>query len=170
MELYYKIGDKDFVKAKCFTYNFIKYLLFYFSDNHSGYFLSKEDGYTTAYNDSTSLTAPAGNIERGIVVGKSNISSNYLDYRLIEQIAHGNGVNKLEYGGCAVNNLADSGTYYFTRVERSFANTSGGAIEIKEIGIYNKDSICLVRDVLPEAESIPDSKTMNVIYEIRVAY
>jgi len=170
MELYYKINGGSFTKAKCFTHNYASFLNYCLGHTYTNLWCTDHTCVNGNWNKVHSLVASAGTTSIGIVVGKSNVASNYLDFKLVDLIEHGTGLNQLEYGGCIVNDLADSGTYYFIRIERSFANTSGSPIDVNEIGIYSEQHVCFVRDVLPSPETIQDSKTMNVIYEIRVGY
>lgn len=78
-----------------------------------------------------------GDDSKGIVVGTGATSPTISDYKLQTQIVHGSGSGEMLYGGVTFGApTSDSTTSHFT-ITRDFANSSGAAIVVKEIGLYN---------------------------------
>lgn len=113
----------------------------------------------------------------GLVVGTGDMAEDNENYRLESKIAHGTGAGELEHGGTSYNSPAvnGAGTYYQWHIYRTFANNSGGSIEVKEIGAQvrytnspaNKYAL-IWRDLLSPTITIPDGQTLTVNYYLRI--
>jgi hypothetical protein len=117
---------------------------------------------------------PAGDTSAGIVVGTSDTSVSLGQYNLQSPIAHGTGAGQLSYGATTVESLVKDTAWYF-RVIRTFTNSSGGSITVREIGLFvrlgmgpspNYFSCMLARDVLTSPITIPNGSTLTVRYII----
>jgi len=82
------------------------------------------------------VLAGAGVTNFGIVVGTGSTAPTINDNALQTLIVHGSGSGQLSYGAITFGSPAsDSSTSQFT-ITRNFTNSSGGAINVNEIGLY----------------------------------
>jgi hypothetical protein len=118
--------------------------------------------------------APAGDTTAGIVVGSSDTPVSLSQYSLGALIPHGTGSGQLTYGATNVETLSKNTTWLF-RIVRTFSNSSGASVTVREIGLYvrlgmssspNYYSCMLARDVPTSAISIPNGSTLTVRYII----
>lgn len=115
--------------------------------------------------------APAGNVNYGIVVGTGAVAPTIADYVLGTLIAHGAGAGQLNYGQVAFGAPASDATTSQLTITRNFANASGGAITVNEVGLYCRcaDSgytaryIMIIRDVTGGI-AVPNGQTLTVNY------
>lgn len=107
----------------------------------------------------------------GLVVGTGTNAVTINDTKLQTQIAHGTSSGQLDYGASVVNAPSSDSTSTTFILTRVFANSSGGSITVREIGIYAQmqDSggtnynMCAVRDAVTIALSNGDQLTLNYI-------
>ncbi len=126
---------------------------------------------STAVFDST---APAGDATHGTVVGTGNTAPTINDYALETLIAHGVGAGQLQYSDVSFGApAADATTSQFT-ITRNFANGSGGAITVNEIGLYvrgmstsNYYYFMTIRDVIGGGINVPNGQTLTVNYRLQ---
>jgi len=112
------------------------------------------------------------NSEMGIVVGTSDQAVVITDYALISKVDHGNETGQLEYFGSFVSDLVVAGSDASVYFERIFRNSSGGSIDINEIGVYgytDNGTICTIRDVLVSPVAVADDEYLKVKYTIKVS-
>jgi hypothetical protein len=117
--------------------------------------------------------APAGTADSGIVVGTSDTPVSLGQYNLQSPIAHGTGAGQLSYGATTVESLVKDTAWYF-RVIRTFTNSSGSSITIREIGLFVRFglfsptyfSCMLARDVPSTPITVPNGSTLTVRYII----
>jgi len=110
----------------------------------------------------------------GPVVGTGTTAPTINDYALVTPIAHGTGAGQLQYDAVTFGAPAsDSTTSQFT-ITRNFANASGGAITVNEIGLYVRaiaDStyynFMTIRDVISGGISVPNGQTLTVNYRLQ---
>ena len=117
--------------------------------------------------------AGAGAVTHGIVVGTGAVAPTINDYALGAIIAHGVGAGQLQYSAMTFGAPAsDSTTSQFT-LTRNFANGSGGAITVNEIGLYvisydgGAKYFMAIRDVIAGGISVPNGQTLTVNYRIQ---
>lgn len=117
---------------------------------------------------------------RGIVVGSDNTAVTFDDYALNTPIATGAGAGELNYGlsETPVRNWAS--LVMTTSHGRIFANASGGAVTVREVGlvgavrarqagaVYTK-YIMMLRNV-PTAVALADGEDLRVVYQLKVTY
>jgi hypothetical protein len=132
-------------------------------------------GLDSGSNIIFATNAPAGNVLFGTVVGTGNTPPGITDYALQTLIAHGVGAGQLQYGGVTYGApSSDATTSQFT-ITRNFANASGDAITINEIGLYvkakantNRTSstryLMTIRDVIGGGIAVPNGETLTVNY------
>ncbi len=118
------------------------------------------------------VLAAAGTVTFGITVGTSNVAPTIADYVLGTPIAHGVGAGQLQYSIVSFGApAADAATSQVT-ITRNFANGSGGAITVEEVGLYCRalDIVgpaaryfMIIRDVTGGIV-IPDGQTLTVNY------
>jgi hypothetical protein len=119
------------------------------------------------------LNAPASDANYGIRVGSGSTSPTADDYNLANPIAHGTGSGQLVYGATTIETVVVEGssrTYF--RIIRTFSNSSGATVTVREIGLSVKWSrptvgyyyALLARDVLSSAVDVPDGATLTVRY------
>ncbi len=117
---------------------------------------------------------------RSIVVGSGNTAPTITDFQLQTQIAHGVGAGQLQYSATTfAAPAADATTAQFT-ITRNFANGSGGAVVVNEIGLYVLGKVSgagagptdrffmIIRDVIGGGISIPNGQTLTVNYRPQV--
>jgi hypothetical protein len=119
------------------------------------------------------LNAPANDTNYGIRVGSGSTTPTADDYNLANPIANGTGSGQLLYGATSIETVvveASSRTYF--RIIRTFSNSSGATVTVREIGLSVKWSrtgvgylyALLARDVLSSAVDVPDGATLTVRY------
>jgi hypothetical protein len=115
-----------------------------------------------------------GDVGAGIVVGSGDTPVNLGQYALANLITHGTGSGQLSYGATTVEALTKDTAWYF-RVIRTFTNSSGGSVTVKEIGLYVRlwlrespyyYSCMFARDVLSAPVTVPNGSTLTVRYII----
>jgi len=116
-------------------------------------------------------TAVAGDVTHGIVAGTGNTAPTINDYHMETLIAHGVGAGQLQYGGVTFGAPASDATTSQFTITRDFANGSGGAIVVQEIGLYVLGFIyattyyfMTIRDVIGGGINIPNGQTLTVNY------
>jgi hypothetical protein len=118
--------------------------------------------------------APAGEASAGIVVGSSDTPVSLSQYSLGALIPHGTGSGQLTYGATNVETLSKDTTWFF-RIVRTFTNSSGASVTVREIGLYVRSgmssspywySCMLARDVPTSPISVPNGSTLTVRYII----
>ena len=117
------------------------------------------------------LDGPVNNSAIGIVVGSGTGAEDFEGYALTTQIVHGTtGTQLLHAAHAAPVQNYNAGTLKWTiTLKRSFTNTSGASIDIKETGIYgviSSFSIMLWRDLLAAPQAVPNNAVMTVAYDI----
>jgi hypothetical protein len=116
----------------------------------------------------------AGITTYGIVVGTGAVAPTINDYALGTLIAHGTGAGQLQYSATTYGAPAADTTTSQCTITRNFANASGGAITVNEIGLYcqcrsradNTNSttyFMLIRDATGGI-SVPNGQTLTVNY------
>lgn len=119
--------------------------------------------------------ANAADITFGPVVGTDNTPATINDHRLGVIILHDAApptANRLQYGLVAFGAPASDATTSQFTITRNFANASGGAITVQEIGLYVKGLdpnttyyFMTIRDVV--AIAIPNGQTLTVNYRLQ---
>jgi hypothetical protein len=121
-----------------------------------------------------SVGAIAADINYGLVVGTDATAPTINDYKLGTIILHDAAPptpNRLQYGAVSFGApSADATTSQFT-VTRNFANASGGAITVNEIGMYVIGArytvnyyFMTIRDVIGGGIAVPNGQTLTVNY------
>jgi len=112
-----------------------------------------------------------GIITHGIVVGTGAVAPTINDYKLGTIIAHGVAAGQLQYSAVTFGAPASDATTSQFTITRNFANASGGAITVNEIGLYVKAYLYLVtyyfmtiRDVIAGGIAVPNGQTLTVNY------
>jgi len=121
--------------------------------------------------------AGAGVITFGPVVGTDDgtlVPLNIDNYRLGNIILHDAApptANRLQYSAVTFGAPASDATTSQFTITRNFANASGGAITVNEIGLYVKGYIynvtyyfMTIRDVIPGGINVPNGQTLTVNY------
>jgi hypothetical protein len=134
-------------------------------------------GLTAATPNTPTLggCAPVGDTTAGIVVGSSDTPVSIGQYSLQSLINHGTGSGQLSYGATTVEPLVKDTIWYF-RVVRTFSNSSGATITVREIGLYVRlgtitaspyyTSVMFARDVPTSPITVPAGSTLTVRYII----
>jgi hypothetical protein len=116
------------------------------------------------------LLAPQNNDVYGILVGTDNTTPTNDDYKLNAKVDHGIGSGELNYGACSrIDPYPDSGTIK-ALITRSFVNSSGGTITVREVGqvLYSEDyggssvlyAFLISHDVFADI-AVDDGETLN---------
>jgi predicted outer membrane repeat protein len=109
----------------------------------------------------------------GILVGTGNTAPTITDYMMETLIAHGVGAGQLQYGAVTFGAPASDATTSQITVTRNFANGSGGAITVNEIGLACRavygtgtsiENFLIVRDVIGGGINVPNGQTLTVNY------
>jgi hypothetical protein len=119
------------------------------------------------------MAAVANDTNYGILVGTGNTAPTINDYMIETLIAHGVGAGQLQYGLVAFGAPASDATTSQITVTRDFANGSGGAITVNEIGLVCRapygpatsiEYFLIVRDVIGGGINVPNGQTLTVNY------
>ena len=117
------------------------------------------------------VLAAAATSTFGVVVGTGAVAPTISDYQLGAQIAHGVGVGQLQYSAVTFGAPASDATTSQVTITRNFANASGGAITVNEIGLYCRayyssaiGYFMIIRDVIAGGISVPNGQTLTVNY------
>ena len=190
-------------KAKCYTYNFLSMLAARMTYNYQGAYVRGAEYATTLYegfigdNSNTSMIqkglcinqSQVGTIyhdpeDVGILVGTGNRPTKLQDYALESRVDDGVSAGQLSYGSHTfTNTITEHASYYGWVVTRTFTNTSGGDIDVSEIGLfsvvyypmtrnlgsYDDNSLLIARDVPVSSFTIANNSSEVIFYEIRVA-
>ena len=119
------------------------------------------------------VLAAATNVLFGILVGTGNTAPTINDYTIETLIAEGVGAGQLQYSALTFGAPASDATTSQLTITRNFANGSGGAITVNEIGLVcrasygvttNIEYFLLVRDVIGGGIAVPNGQTLTVNY------
>ncbi|MBA7532980.1 hypothetical protein ES705_25215 [subsurface metagenome] len=125
--------------------------------------------------------APAGDDEKGILVGGGATAESFEDYNLDSQIAEGAGAGQLSHAASEAHNVTYTAGPKVLQNElvRYFNNNSGGGIDVNEVALvtegicdaFHIDVFVLVsRDVLGSTVNVPDTGQLKVTYTIQLTY
>ena len=122
-------------------------------------------------NAALNLDGPVNTPTTGIVVGSGTGAEDFEGYALTTQILHGTtGTQLLHAAHEAPIRSYNAGALKWTiTLKRSFTNSSGASIDVKETGIYGliqSFSIMLWRDLLAATQAVPNNAVMTVAYDI----
>ena len=117
------------------------------------------------------LDGPVNTPTSGIVVGSGTGSEDFEGNALTTQIVHGTTGTQLLHAAHAVPVQSyNAGALRWTiTLKRSFTNSSGASIDVKETGMYGviaTFSIMLWRDLLAATQAVPNNAVMTVAYDI----
>ena len=129
--------------------------------------------YSNAYNASASAAY-------GIIIGTGETAESFDSYALAALIAHGTGTGQMSYGaGTAPSVSYSSELKEWTSVmTRTFTNSSGAAITVKEIGLAYSLTVSggsvhnalISRDVLASPITINNGQTLTITYTSEITY
>ena len=123
---------------------------------------------TVSNNTEIDVNTAAGTATEGLVVGTGTNAVALADTALQTRILHGTTAGTLDYGASVVNLPSSDSTSTTLILTRVFANSSGGTITVREIGIYATMAIasfqmCIVRDLATITLVNGDQLTLNYI-------
>lgn len=114
---------------------------------------------------------------RSIQVGIGNTAPTITDYALANKITHGVGAGQMQYGATTFGAPSAGATTSQFTVTRNFANGSGGAITVNEIGLVcttydttytnmtaTPKFLLLIRDVIGGGIAVPNGETLTINY------
>ena len=176
-----KVTEKRVMKSQSFVKQFLELLWIYaigLGEWNSPPYQTKDysgqlyDMYQCGLN--LACNGGIGVTYQGPAVGTGTTAPTITDYALQAQIAHGTGAGQLSYGAVAFGAPAsDTSITQFT-ITRDFANSSGGAITVNEIGLFVRGGnspayyFLAIRDVISGGISVPNGQTMTVNYREQV--
>lgn len=102
-----------------------------------------------------------GNVGVGIVVGTGTTPVTNTDYVMEALIAHGVGAGQLSYGAGSKVTTAEVGVNVDLQKIRTFSNTSGGTINVTEIGIHSEGISVASHDFLTLHEIVTLTAVAN---------
>lgn len=110
----------------------------------------------------------------GIVVGDDDGTGEplaYNNYRLGSLHADGTGASEFEYqhNPPRAATVVSGGKVQFS-FSRTFTNSSGAPIDVKEIGVYAGVGFrcCIIRDILPATVTVNNGQVLTVTYTLKV--
>lgn len=116
-------------------------------------------------------TANAADATFGIVVGLDNTAVDIEDYALASKCAHGTGANEFSYGGPVGFTLGSDATSNTVIATRTFANSSGNDIIVKEIGLIVSNAtgkFLILRDIIADPGlTVLTTEELTVNYKIK---
>lgn len=173
-----KVTEQRVLKSKSFVKQFLELLWVQAYPIGRVTYWSIRDTSDTLRNipeeiSNYAANAASGISSYGILVGTGTTAPTISDYKLETQIAHGVGVGQLQYGAVTFAAPAwDTTATQFT-ITRNFANASGGAITVNEIGLsvvgYVSYYFLTIRDVIGGGISVPNGQTLTVNYRLQAA-
>ena len=118
-----------------------------------------------------SLIANAGIVTWGIVVGTGTDAVTILDYKLQTQIAHGTGAGQLSYAAMLFPDadVTVAGGVCYYDFNRTFTNSSDGAITIQEIGLYVLNNYNFMFDRTLFEKTITNGAGAILTYRIQIS-
>ena len=174
-----KITEQRVLKSKSFVRQFLELLWVQANLLHvdSAYSIRDTGNTLRAIRFSGYLFragAGSGVVTYGISVGTGTTAPTINDYVIQTAIAHGTGAGQLQFSAVTFGAPAsDSTTSQFT-ITRNFANGSGGAITVNEIGLYvyalgdgTAYYFMTIRDVISGGISVPNGQTLTVNYRLQ---
>jgi len=174
------ITEKQVLQSKSFVRQFMEILwaqLQWLSakGGSSVHSIDDRDASIFGWHPNWDANAAIGVTTRGILVGTGSTAPTVDDYKMETQIGHGTGAGQLQYSAVAFGAPASDATTSQFTVTRDFANGSGGAVTVREIGLavrvytystYGWD-ILIIRDVIAGGISVPNGQTLTVNYRIQ---
>ena len=174
-----KVTGKQVLKSKSFVRQFLELLWIQaFQIPEIAPYSLKDTGNVARDICNSGLTfasdGGSGVVTHGIIVGTGTTAPTINDYVIQTAIAHGTEAGQLQYSTVTFGAPAsDSTTSQFT-ITRNFANSSGGAITVNEIGLYVKGYkydvtyyFMAIRDVISGGISVPNGQTLTVNYRLQ---
>jgi len=170
-----KVTERQEMKSESFVRQFLEQLWMLANPiNETLSFFITDNGGVVRQIGSTyqilSATGPINNITYGVVVGTDipHAAVTIDDYQLVSQIVNATmNHSAVTFGAPA----SDATTSQFT-ITRNFANVSGGAVLVAEIGLYVRGFrrntyyyFMAIRDIV--AINVPDGQTLTVNYRIQ---
>ena len=121
--------------------------------------------------------AGVGVDDYGILIGSGTTAPTLNDYAMETLIVHGVGAGQLQYSDMAIAQPAINLTVSQVTVTRDFANASGGAVTVNEVGLaitgydatHTTRYILVIRDVIAGGISVPNGDTLTVNYRIQAS-
>lgn len=174
------ITERRTQKSKSLVRQFLELLFAQSSGFSETYFvltntakdITNTQRFISASSSMLKCNAGAGTTTNGVVVGSGDTAPTINDYALETQIGHGVAADQLQYGAMTFGEPAAGASISQFRLTRDFANGSGGAVDVKEIGLYVSDGsndYMTIRDALGTPISVPDGQTLTVNYQIQGA-
>ncbi|MBA7666626.1 hypothetical protein ES703_74707 [subsurface metagenome] len=128
-----------------------------------------------ADEESMRADALATDTTYGIAVGTGDTAPDIENHALEAQIAHGTGGGQLQYSDMAIAHPAYDATLSQLTVTRDFANGSGDAVTVYEIGLIltmrevgdTTRYFLVIRDVIGAGIAVPTGQTLTVNYRIQ---
>ncbi len=177
-----KITEHRVMKSKSFVRQFLELLWIQAGQINENLLYELRDTSNVLENVAAivrilAANALAGDATFGIVVGTGAVAPTINDYALGTLIPHGIGVGppvQLQYSAVVFAvPVSDATTSQFT-ITRDFANGSGVAAIVNEIGLYVKGYrydtnyyFLAIRDVIAGGISVPNGQTLTVNYRIQ---
>lgn len=196
IKVYYKVVVRDkngkvrYIirrKSKSFVKNFMEYLNKFFK---SGTMTLKDingnDHYIVAgfldvdnYFETPRLLVGEGIDDCGIVLGSGTTPPTPDDFKLENQIPHGDETGKLHYMNNDCSEVQVSGNEITFEITRDFINNSGGDITIGEMGLildidykkggtYYTAHVLMIRDVFDTPVTVLAGGSLSAKYTIKV--
>jgi hypothetical protein len=180
-----KVTEQRVLKSKSFVRQFLELLwvqAYQISENVPYNITDTGAGAGTVRTISESAydfaaNAAAGDITFGPVVGTDNTAPTITDHRLGVIILHDAApptAGRLQYGAVTFGAPASDATTSQFTITRNFANASGGAITVQEIGLYVKGYdptttyyFMTIRDVIAGGIAVPNGQTLTVNYRLQ---
>lgn len=174
-----KVTEKRVLKSKSFVRQFLELLWVQsFQIPETGPYSVRDTGNTLrgiqGCGFSFACDAAIGDDTLGIIVGTGNTAPTISDYvieTLIDHDAAPPTAGDLQYGAVTFGAPASDATTSQFTITRDFANASGGAITVNEIGLYVEGWIfstayyfMIIRDVIAGGIAVPNGETLTVNY------
>ncbi|MBA7478564.1 hypothetical protein ES707_13991 [subsurface metagenome] len=175
-----KVTDHRVMRSKSFVRQFLELLWIEFNkvSKYTPLMMQDTGGLgRNIYENLINFTCDAGIgiVTNGIIVGTGTTAPTIDDYAIETLIDHDAAPptgGRLQYGGVAFGAPASDATTSQFTITRDFANNSGGAITVNEIGLYVKGLdtdvqtryFMTIRDVIGGGIAVPDGQTLTVNY------
>lgn len=176
------VSDTGEKPARSFVIQFLEFIGALFRDNIGEVSATATNGtedpiyYSTmSAKNQCRVDAPANTSAWGLVVGTGDAGVTNTDHKLETQLTEGITAGKITHASVIFTATAVVGANVDLLIKRSFTNSTGSSIGVKEAGIYIKSVVefeetsyfCIVRDVLPGTVNVPDKFSLTIIYTVR---
>jgi hypothetical protein len=158
-----------------FVKNFASLLCALFTKGASRFVTTSGSGVTGVVNDNVAIvTAPAGDVTYGIVLGAGTTPDDDDDYMLEALITHGTDLGMLSYQDCIVSVPTSNALSSEMKISRIVANNGNSPVRVSEVGLIVKikyssstSNFLISRDILEDPIDISPGESARFYVKMK---